>query len=90
MACKTTIGNITMGEGFPLVLIAGPCVIEDEDATLRIASFLKKLGENLGIGIIFKASFDKANWNGTVGLFLCPGNDTQVYLLFFTKFTFFE
>jgi 2-dehydro-3-deoxyphosphooctonate aldolase (KDO 8-P synthase) len=80
MACKTTIGNISMGEGFPLVLIAGPCVIEDEDATLRIASFLKKLGENLGIGIIFKASFDKAN-RTSISSFRGPGLEEGLRIL---------
>jgi len=80
MACKTTIGNISMGEGFPLVLIAGPCVIEDEDATLRIASFLKNLGENLGIGIIFKASFDKAN-RTSISSFRGPGLEEGLRIL---------
>jgi 2-dehydro-3-deoxyphosphooctonate aldolase (KDO 8-P synthase) len=69
-----------MGEGFPLVLIAGPCVIEDEDATLRIASFLKKLGENLGIGIIFKASFDKAN-RTSISSFRGPGLEEGLRIL---------
>ncbi|AJF06997.1 3-deoxy-8-phosphooctulonate synthase [Geoalkalibacter subterraneus] len=80
MACKTTIGNITMGEGFPLVLIAGPCVIEDEEATLRIASFLRKLGEDLGIGIIFKASFDKAN-RTSISSFRGPGMEEGLRIL---------
>ncbi len=80
MACRTTIGNITMGEGFPLVLIAGPCVIEDEEATLRIASFLRKLGEDLGIGVIFKASFDKAN-RTSISSFRGPGLEEGLRIL---------
>lgn len=80
MACKTTIGNITMGEGSPLVLIAGPCVIEDEEATLRIASCLRKLGEDLGIGIIFKASFDKAN-RTSISSFRGPGLEEGLRIL---------
>ena len=72
MACETTIGNISMGNGFPLVLIAGPCVIENEAATLRIASFLRKLSDDLGIGVIFKASFDKAN-RTSISSFRGPG-----------------
>lgn len=42
-------------------LLAGPCVLEDLDTTLRIAEFLKKLTDELGIGFVFKASYDKAN-----------------------------
>ena len=45
----------------PLVLIAGPCVIESEALTLSIAGQLKTLADDLGIHLIFKASFDKAN-----------------------------
>ncbi len=45
----------------PLFLISGPCVIEDYETTLNIASFLKKLTDELDIPFIFKASYDKAN-----------------------------
>ncbi len=45
----------------PFFLIAGPCVIESESSTLEIARLLKKIGEDLQIPIIFKASYDKAN-----------------------------
>jgi 2-dehydro-3-deoxyphosphooctonate aldolase (KDO 8-P synthase) len=55
------IGNITMGDGAPFFLIAGPCVIEDEEITLRIAQFLRETKESLEIPVIFKASYDKAN-----------------------------
>jgi 2-dehydro-3-deoxyphosphooctonate aldolase (KDO 8-P synthase) len=61
MASELTFGSCTLGGGRPLALIAGPCVIENEAATLRIASFLRRLSEDLGIGLIFKASYDKAN-----------------------------
>ncbi len=44
-----------------LLLIAGPCVIENEDLCLRVASDLKKVCDRLGIMYIFKASYDKAN-----------------------------
>jgi 2-dehydro-3-deoxyphosphooctonate aldolase (KDO 8-P synthase) len=44
-----------------LVLIAGPCVIENETLCLRVASTLKKLCDRLGIFYVFKASYDKAN-----------------------------
>ena len=55
------IDRIIIGAGRPLVLIAGPCVIEDERMTRRIAAFLKKLTNRLNIPFIFKASYDKAN-----------------------------
>jgi 2-dehydro-3-deoxyphosphooctonate aldolase (KDO 8-P synthase) len=44
-----------------LVLIAGPCVIENEEITMMIARGLKGIAEDLGIPLIFKASYDKAN-----------------------------
>jgi 2-dehydro-3-deoxyphosphooctonate aldolase (KDO 8-P synthase) len=55
------VGEIAMGEGHPLVLIAGPCVIETFDATLETAVYLKELTEKLQIPFIFKTSYDKAN-----------------------------
>ena len=42
-------------------IIAGPCVIETGDMALSLAREIKKISDNLGIEIIFKASFDKAN-----------------------------
>ena len=53
-----------MGAAFPrdrLFLIAGPCVIEDDDLMFRVADHLARLAERVPGGIIFKASFDKAN-----------------------------
>ena len=44
-----------------LILIAGPCVIENERLCLRVAAALKKLCDRLGVFYVFKASFDKAN-----------------------------
>ncbi|MFZ3047961.1 MAG: 3-deoxy-8-phosphooctulonate synthase [Desulfatirhabdiaceae bacterium] len=44
-----------------LLLIAGPCVIEEESVTQHIAEFLKQLTHDLGIPFVFKASYDKAN-----------------------------
>jgi len=54
-------GNISIGQGHPLVLIAGPCVIENYETTFHIASYLKDLTRQLDIPFIFKASYDKAN-----------------------------
>jgi 2-dehydro-3-deoxyphosphooctonate aldolase (KDO 8-P synthase) len=47
--------------GGPLFWIAGPCVIETRDLTLRIADMLARLADRLGFPLVFKASFDKAN-----------------------------
>jgi 2-dehydro-3-deoxyphosphooctonate aldolase (KDO 8-P synthase) len=56
-----SINEIQIGSTAPLVVIAGPCVIEDYETTFAIASYLKSLTRELGIPFIFKASFDKAN-----------------------------
>ena len=53
--------NISIGEGYPLVLIGGPCVIESEDFTLKMAEKIQKVCDRLSVPFIFKSSFDKAN-----------------------------
>jgi 2-dehydro-3-deoxyphosphooctonate aldolase (KDO 8-P synthase) len=55
------VGRLVIGGGAPFVLIAGPCVIEDEEKTFEIAGNLKEVTGKLGIPLIFKASYDKAN-----------------------------
>ena len=55
------VGSVSFGGSKPLVLIAGPCAIEDESLTLRIAEGLKEATQSLGCELIFKASYDKAN-----------------------------
>jgi 2-dehydro-3-deoxyphosphooctonate aldolase (KDO 8-P synthase) len=55
------LGEITIGGGRPLVLIAGPCVIESEQHANDLAGQLVALVRRLGIPFIFKASYDKAN-----------------------------
>jgi 2-dehydro-3-deoxyphosphooctonate aldolase (KDO 8-P synthase) len=55
------IKNIPVGGSNPLVVIAGPCVIEGLDITLHIAGALQELTASLSIPYIFKASYDKAN-----------------------------
>jgi len=56
-----TVGPYICGAGQPLLFIAGPCVIESHDLTLRIAETLAQHAVDLGIPLVFKASFDKAN-----------------------------
>lgn len=55
------IGSITVGGQNPIALIAGPCVIEGLERTLKIGRGIKEITDRLGIPYIFKASFDKAN-----------------------------
>jgi 2-dehydro-3-deoxyphosphooctonate aldolase (KDO 8-P synthase) len=61
------IGEYTVGSGQPLTLIAGPCVIENLDLTRRIAEQLAVTCQRLGINLIFKASYDKANRTSVSG-----------------------
>lgn len=55
------VGDIGIGPGCPLALIAGPCVIESRAHTLKLAKAIKKIAVAVDIPLIFKASFDKAN-----------------------------
>jgi 2-dehydro-3-deoxyphosphooctonate aldolase (KDO 8-P synthase) len=61
MTKEVKIGNIRIGTGNPLVLIAGPCVIESPESCLAMAQELKRITAKQGIPFIFKSSFDKAN-----------------------------
>jgi 2-dehydro-3-deoxyphosphooctonate aldolase (KDO 8-P synthase) len=54
-------GEIAMGRGRPLFLIAGPCVVEARERTLTIARILSEVCGELGVPLVFKASYDKAN-----------------------------
>jgi 2-dehydro-3-deoxyphosphooctonate aldolase (KDO 8-P synthase) len=67
-----TIGPYKCGRGQPLLVIAGPCVIETEDLTLSIAKRLAEIARELTIQLVFKASFDKAN-RTSVDAFRGPG-----------------
>jgi 2-dehydro-3-deoxyphosphooctonate aldolase (KDO 8-P synthase) len=58
---SASIGSYACGEGSPLLLIAGPCVIESAELTLEIARRLKELVADKPLQLVFKASFDKAN-----------------------------
>ncbi len=55
------IGPYACGRGQPLLLIAGPCVIESEELTLQIAQTLQEIASTRPLNLVFKASFDKAN-----------------------------
>jgi 2-dehydro-3-deoxyphosphooctonate aldolase (KDO 8-P synthase) len=66
------IANYEVGGNGPLFLLAGPCVIEDPDRTLRIGQEMKQICQRLQIPYVFKASFDKAN-RSSYGSFRGPG-----------------
>jgi 2-dehydro-3-deoxyphosphooctonate aldolase (KDO 8-P synthase) len=55
------VGSYLCGEGQPLLVFAGPCVIESHDFTLDVAVRLKAIADELKLPLVFKASFDKAN-----------------------------
>ncbi len=80
MTRELTIGNVRIGGNNPLALIAGPCVIENHDSTLRHAEQLQKICQQLGIGLIFKSSYDKAN-RTSIQAFRGPGLDEGLNIL---------
>ena len=69
---RLKINGVELGRGAPLFLIAGPCVLEDEETVFDIAQFLKDLTDAIGIPFIFKASYDKAN-RTSIDSFRGPG-----------------
>lgn len=66
------IGNVEVGAGRPLAVIAGPCVIESRDSALEHAARLKEAADRVGVPFIFKSSYDKAN-RSSVTSFRGPG-----------------
>src|SRR5437762_6647162 len=55
------IGNVRFGNALPLALIAGPCALESRAHALEMATALKEIAGRVGIGLVYKTSFDKAN-----------------------------
>lgn len=56
-----SLGQFSIGADSPLALIAGPCVLESQEHALTVARALQKIALRLGVGLVFKASYDKAN-----------------------------
>ena len=56
-----SIGDVRFGNDLPLALIAGPCQMESRDHALECAAAIKEIATRLNVGVVFKASFDKAN-----------------------------
>jgi 2-dehydro-3-deoxyphosphooctonate aldolase (KDO 8-P synthase) len=58
---EVTVGAVRFGNRLPLALIAGPCALESRAHALEMASALKEIAAKVGIGLVYKTSFDKAN-----------------------------
>ncbi len=58
---QVAVGEVTFGNALPLALIAGPCALESRAHALEMAQALKAIADKLGIGLVYKTSFDKAN-----------------------------
>jgi len=56
-----TVGSVRFGNALPLALIAGPCALESRAHALEMAAALKEIAARVGIGVVYKTSFDKAN-----------------------------
>lgn len=80
MAKTVSIGKIKIGGDNPLVLIAGPCVIESETSAVRHARAIKKVTDRLDIPYVYKSSYDKAN-RTSVKSFRGPGLEKGLKIL---------
>jgi 2-dehydro-3-deoxyphosphooctonate aldolase (KDO 8-P synthase) len=80
VAAAVTVGRLKLGGGGPLFLIAGPCVIESATHPGRVAARLKEITGELGIPLIFKASYDKAN-RSSAGSYRGPGLERGLEIL---------
>jgi 2-dehydro-3-deoxyphosphooctonate aldolase (KDO 8-P synthase) len=74
------IGSLTVGGGYPLVFIAGPCIIESAQHALDLASAIRDIARRAGVPVIFKASYDKANRTSRAS-FRGPGLDAGLNVL---------
>jgi len=74
------VGPYHCGDGCPLLLIAGPCVIETEELTLAIATRLRDALRSLPVNLVFKASFDKAN-RTSIDSYRGPGLEAGLKIL---------
>jgi len=80
MSEQFDIVRIPVGGGAPLFLVAGPCVIESEELAEEVCDRVKEISGRLGIGYIFKSSYDKAN-RQSYGSFRGPGIEKGLEIL---------
>ena len=64
---QVDVGKVRFGQDLPLVLISGPCQLETLDHARMLAAHLAEVCDRLGMGFVFKASFDKANRSSLAG-----------------------
>lgn len=81
---EVAVGPVSIGEGRPLALLAGPCVIESERHTIRLAEAIREICARLSFPFIFKASFDKAN-RSSIESYRGPGLDEGLRILSKTR-----
>jgi 2-dehydro-3-deoxyphosphooctonate aldolase (KDO 8-P synthase) len=74
------VNSLTIGGNRSLVLFAGPCVIEGEEVTLRIAERIKEVASSIGLDLIFKSSYDKAN-RSSIHSYRGPGLEEGLRIL---------
>lgn len=74
------IGDLRIGPGCGLALLAGPCVIESREHTLKLADAIRKIAATVGLPLIFKASYDKAN-RSSANSFRGPGLEEGLAIL---------
>lgn len=72
--------RLSFGGDHPPLFIAGPCVIESRDHALRMGGEMRRLADELGISLVYKSSFDKAN-RTSIGSFRGPGIDEGLRIL---------
>jgi 2-dehydro-3-deoxyphosphooctonate aldolase (KDO 8-P synthase) len=77
---EVAVGAVTFGGDRPFALIAGPCVIESRDHCLRHAAAIHRVCTEIGVPLVFKCSFDKAN-RTSGGAFRGPGIDEGLAIL---------
>ena len=80
MMKSLALGPVSIGGDNPLVLIAGPCVLENQEHALTLAEALQDIALRVGIGLVFKASYDKAN-RTSVTSYRGPGLDKGLEIL---------
>ena len=79
-----SIGNIVIGDRQPLVLFAGPCVVEGRDFILKTAEAIRSIAVRHGVPLVFKSSYKKAN-RTSLGSFTGLGMDEALAMLLEVK-----
>ncbi|HIE04665.1 MAG TPA: 3-deoxy-8-phosphooctulonate synthase [Candidatus Latescibacteria bacterium] len=77
---KVKVGDVTLGGGGPLVLIAGPCVLESEELALRVGEEVRRAAEDVGMPYIFKSSYAKMN-RTSIRSYIGPGLEEGLRIL---------